>query len=237
MVKIPYTIRAYWDAVIVPLCSLLVFLSLYFGWQLLHLPPEDQLIPLIEKHFDAYGLPIIFASAIVEGLLLAGWYYPGSLVIFLGVIFSGSNHMRVISTIFTVICGLFIAYMLNYGIGRYGWYQVLLKLGIEKSLRDAQERLAKYGLQAIFLTYFHPNLAALTATAAGILDIPLRRFLLYSLLATILWNSFWGLVVFVFGRASLALMGLPFVLFVFCCWILYGVSHVYRRNRITTEVT
>src|SRR3989344_8050874 len=203
-----------------PLFFLGIFLSLYLIWKILDLPPESELIEIARNYFDKYGLITVLLSAIIEGVLLVGWYYPGSLVIFLGVIFAGKNIPDVIQVVSVVTIGLYIAYIINFFIGKHGWYRLLLKFGLKEPLEKAQPRLAKHGPAGIFLSFWQPNLAALTATAAGILQFPLRKFLLFSLSATILWNIFWGTLVYFLGAASLSLLGVRFVLIAIVVWML-----------------
>src|SRR3989344_5209351 len=100
-----------------PLLFLGVFLSLYLIWRLLSLPPEDELIQIAKDYFEKYGFLTVFVSAVVEGLLLIGWYYPGSLVIFLGVIFAGKDIPKVVEVVSVVTIGLFIAYIINFFLG------------------------------------------------------------------------------------------------------------------------
>ena len=91
-----------------PLIFLAIFLSLWAVWKLLDLPPKDELIEITRRYFDLYGYWIVFASAIIEGMLLVGLYYPGSLVILLGVIFAGKNIPEVIWVVTLVTIGLFL---------------------------------------------------------------------------------------------------------------------------------
>ncbi len=197
-----------------PLVFLGVFASLFLLWRILNLPKDDELIEIIRNWFNQYGLWIVLVSAIIEGVLLVGWYYPGSLVIFLGVIFAGKDIPQVIITISFVTIGLLVAYILNYAIGRYGWYKLLLKFGIKAPVENAKRRLTKYGLKGIYGSYWQPNLAALTSTAAGILHFPFKKFLKYSLIATIIWNVFWGSLVYFLGESALNLVANIYIVFI-----------------------
>ena len=38
------------------------------------LPPEEELLRIARTYFDKYGLPILLVSAVIEGLVLVGWY-------------------------------------------------------------------------------------------------------------------------------------------------------------------
>ena len=68
--------------VALPLLLIGVILTLYLIWRILDFPPESELMAIAEDYYNRYGLLTVFFSAIVEGLILVGMYYPGSLVIF-----------------------------------------------------------------------------------------------------------------------------------------------------------
>ena len=220
-----------WQTIKIPLIFLGALLLLYLIWKILDLPPKAELIQITREYYDKYGLITIFVSAIIEGLLLIGWYYPGSLVIFLGVIFANKDIPQIAEVILVATMGLFIAYIIDFFLGKYGWYRLFLAFGLKESLNSAQHRLTKYGLTGIFISYWQPNLAALTSTAAGILYFPFRKFLLYSLISVITWNIFWSAVVYFFGEASLSFIGLRFVFIVIVGWIaLRLLSRKFKRR-------
>ena len=218
-----------------PMFFLAIFLSLWAVWKILNLPPENELIEIIKSYFDLYGYWIVFLSAVIEGVLFVGWYYPGSLVIFLGVIFADKNITEVIWVITLVTTGLFLAYLFNYALGKYGWYKMLLKFGLRKPIENAQIRLTKHGFGGIFLSYWQPNLAALTSTAAGILQFSFKKFMFYSIIATTLWDIFWGALVYFFGETALAaIVGIRFVIIIITVWAAYRL--ILRRKFTTTKV-
>jgi membrane protein DedA with SNARE-associated domain len=161
---------------------------------------------------------IILISGILEGTLILGQYYPGGLVIFLGVISAGRDIPRVIAVISMVSLAFVIGYTFDYLIGKYGWYRLFVKFGLKKSLDAAQQKLQKHEFSAIIFSYWEPNLASITATAAGILQLPLKRFSLRSLAGIIFWNIVWGTLVSSLGVNALKLMGLKWVFIIFVVW-------------------
>lgn len=221
--------QSYLKIVALPLTLFIIFLIFFLIWKISGLPNEKELTETAKEYFEKYGLITVFVSAILEGMLLVGLYYPGSLVIFLGVIFAGDDIMRVTETVIVVTAGLYIAYLISFMLGKYGWHKLLLAFGMEEQIENAKKRLTKYGLGAIMLCYWHPNLAAVTATAAGTLDYSLRKFLFYSTVSVVLWSTFWGTVAYFMGEAALALMGLRFALIVIIVWIIFAII---RNKRI-----
>lgn len=209
-----------------PLAVLAVFAVLYAIWLALDLPPEETLAQIAKSYLDRYGIVIVLVSAYLEGLLLIGWYFPGNLVIILALIFAAHDPVRVAQVAAVAALGLFAAYVTNFFAGKYGWYRLLLAFGLREPLDNAQRRLTKYGLSAIFTTYWQANLASCISTAAGILQLSATRFAIYSLLAEAMWATFWATLIYALGRAALTLAGFRMVLFLILVWI--AVRLFYR---------
>lgn len=212
-----------WKKALLPLSILGIFMLFYIAWRFFGLPPQDELIEIAKTYFDRYGLAILLVSSLIEGTVLVGWYYPGSLIIFLGVILAGRDIKAVVAAVATITVGLFFAYIINFLLGKYGWYRLLLKFGLKEALEDAKARVSKHGLVAIFMSYWQPNLAALVATSAGILDFSFKKFMAYSLAAAVIWNTFWGVLVYSIGERVLNLVGLRFVFLAIFLWIAYRI--------------
>ena len=212
----------------IPLIFLFILRTLFILWKILDLPPQEEVVKIAKVYFDKYGLITVFISSIIEGLLLLGIYYPGSLVIFLGVIFAGSDILAVIEVVSVVIIGMLISFVINFFLGKYGWYKLLLVFGLGESIENTKNRLIKYGFSAIFWSYILPNLAAFTSTAAGILQFSFRKFLLYSFLSVIFWDSFWGALVYFLGEDALNLVGFKFAFVALAVWII--VKLLFRKH-------
>src|SRR5690349_13495524 len=86
-----------------PLAVLAVFGLLYAIWRLLDLPPEETLAQIAKGYLDRYGVIIVLVAAYLEGLLLIGWYFPGTLVIVLALIFAAPDPPRFVLT--TLVAG------------------------------------------------------------------------------------------------------------------------------------
>lgn len=202
-----------------PLFSLIAFGAFYSLWFIFDLPPQDEIIATTRDYFDRYGLITVFVSAILEAVLMAGWYYPGSLVIVLAATFAGKDLAQLSQVWFVTTLGFIFAHAFNFYIGKYGWYRLISALGFREALEKAKTQLIAYGPRAIFLSYWHPNLAALTATAAGILSIPFRTFILYSIAATIPWNIMWTTLAYFLGEKAVDAIGPKFVIAFIALWI------------------
>lgn len=203
----------------VPIILLLIYLSMALLWKIFGLPSDEQMLVIVKEYFLRYGLWIVFISALIEGFLLLGQYFPGGFVIFLGVISAGKNIPKVTEVVSVVSLAFFISYTLNYWVGKYGWYKLLVKFGLKRSLEEAKNKLTKQGMNAILFSYWEPNLASITATAAGVLQISLAKFSFYSAIGVVIWNIFWGTLVFSLGNAALELIGIKYIVIIFLAWI------------------
>lgn len=220
--------------VALPLAVLAVFGLLYAIWLALDLPPEETMAQIARSYLDRCGVVIVFISAYVEGLLLIGWYFPGNLVIVLALIFAAGEPSRFAGIAAIAGAGLFGAYVTNFFAGKFGWYRLLLAFGLREPLENAQRRLTKYGLSAIFTTYWQANLASCISTAAGILQFPPARFVVYSAIAEALWAAFWASIIFFLGRAALTLVGFRMILFLIMLWIAGRLVYRWKFEKKVT---
>lgn len=202
-----------------PLILLGFYLSLWGIWLLFDLPKDDEMVKIINDYFSKHGLWVLFIAAVIEGALILGQYFPGGFVIFIGVISAGDDIARVVLVVAIVSLAFFIAYLLNYLLGKFGWYRLLLKLGLRRALEDAQTKLKKQFFWGIVASYWEPNLASITATAAGILQYSWKRFLFYSLVGIVIWNTAWGIFVHVLGQELFRFFGFKYAIVVFAFWI------------------
>lgn len=210
----------------IPAALLIAYFVLLIMWMFFDMPPEDELIKSVTDFVNQYGLIIVFFAAIIEGLLLIGNYFPGGAVIFLGVIAAVGNIPRAIAVVLVVCVSFFIAYTINYYLGKYGWYKLFVKFGLQSTLDSMKKKLSRHVFSAIISSYWLPNLAAICSTTAGIMQIPLRRFLIQSSIGIVAWNIFWGVFVYITGDTLLRL-DLVYVLLVFFMWCALILGKVF----------
>lgn len=189
--------------VAIPLIVLLLYISVIFIYKFLGLPSSEEIIASTTKYYENYGYWVVLIGALVEGALLINWYLPGSVVVALGVVFAKQADLNVFFMLFLVIIGFFTTALFNYALGRFGWYHILLKLGLRIPLEKAQTKVEEKGLSILFTTYVHPNFGALAATASGILRLSFARFFIYSLISITIWNILWTIIFYYFGSTLL----------------------------------
>lgn len=192
-------------------------------WKILDLPSEEETIEIVTTWLQTYGLWIVLIGSMLESLLFIGLYFPGSVIIFLSVALS-PDPLHAVKAVVAVSIGMLIGYTLNYTFGKYGWYKVFLKLGMRDSIENARAKMERNDIRYIFYTYWNPGLGSFTATAAGILRTNFKRFLLLMVLAIVVWNTFWGVLVYSLGESALALLDFTLVLKIIVVWIIFEIG-------------
>lgn len=210
-----------------PLISILVFLSFVLLWRFFDLPSQEVLVSISKDYFDRYGFLTILLASIIEGMLVVGFYVPGGVVIFTGVILSAGNPNQAILSISATILGFIIAHSFNYFIGRYGWYKLFVKFGFRDSLEEAKNAFESKGYGAIFMSYWNPNIASLISTCAGVLKINFYKFTLNSILAVIIWSTFWGLTAYLLGEQILS-----YLVYVFLTVMVLWIGFITKKSLV-----
>ena len=225
-------LKKIFKVILVPFSFLVVYLTLIALWETFGFPPQEELIEIIKKFFTDYGLIVVFFGALVEGFLLLGQYFPGGFIIFLGVISAGSNIPKAAGIVAIVSVAFFISYYINYLVGKHGWYGLFIKFGLRDSIERSKKKLTRHALKAILGSYWEPNLASITATAAGILQIPVKKFLVHSLIGIMIWNTLWGTFVFILGDTALKFAGRKYIISIFLIWIvIVGIASLIENRR------
>lgn len=222
---------------IVPFTLLSVYLIVLLIWTTLNFPQAEEFVKIIQDYFNTYGLWIVFTGALIEGFFILGQYFPGSTIIFIGIISAGKDAFRAVEIVAIICIAFIIAYYGDYLVGKYGWYKLFLKFGIRESLERAQRKVSKHLFKGIISSYWEPDLATLAATAAGILQVPAKRFLIYSTIGVLIWLTFWGTLVFMLGQAALQLMGVKYILVMFVIWVIaIIIAHFIEKKNERNSV-
>ncbi len=175
---------------------------------MLGLPNSEQIIGWAEGYYAEYGYWVVLFGALAEGALFINWYLPGSIVVALGATLARGAGLNIYLMLLMVIIGFYSTAILNYALGRFGWYHVFIKFGLKQPLEKVQAKVENKGLKILFTTYVHPNFGALAATSAGILKMNFYKFALYALISISAWNSFWTVIFYWFGAGLIKHMNL-----------------------------
>ncbi|PIR97554.1 MAG: hypothetical protein COT91_00810 [Candidatus Doudnabacteria bacterium CG10_big_fil_rev_8_21_14_0_10_41_10] len=220
---------------VVPVIIFVSFLTIIFIYNFLGLPDHQEIISSVEKYYSQYGYLVVVVGAIAEGILFINWYLPGSVTAALGVVFSQQAGLNIFLVLALIMLSFYFTAIINYFLGRYGWYRFFIKLGLRGPLEKVKKRTESKGLKIIFLTYIHPNLGALTATSAGILGLSFKKFLVYSAFATIIWNIFWGALIYYTGIKVLGYLNMKTLAAILAVWIGWSALKYFRKRKISMQ--
>ena len=169
----------------------------------LGLNDSEKVLGWITDMFQRFGLPFVFVAGLLEGVLLINWYWPGSGVILLGAALASRAGLPLEWLIVTAVSSLWLGYLFDYALGRYGWYKLVIKYGGRPLLERAQKQLKQRGHIGVWFWYAHPQTANFVATAAGILQYKFWPFAITALMAQALWGTAWALLVNAIGLTLL----------------------------------
>lgn len=176
------------------------------------LPPIGVISIFLGELFHKYGLPAVFIFSFIENLAGANTYFPGSIVILTSMSMTAGNISSAILTYASITSGAFLAYNINYVIGR-------------RFVRGGNSiRHKKTTLLFFMSTFWHPQFAALTCLAAGGSGQSYGHFLRVTFIAGFAWNTFWGVLMYNVGLATSANIDMvPIVFAYLVCWLLFSI--------------
>ena len=178
---------------LVPFALAGLFALTSLGYSLLGLPSAAELASTGRTLYLQYGLAVLFAAALLEGIFMVNLYLPGSFVIVLSVFLSDKsvNELGVIAVVTWI--GFFLASLANYALGATGFYKALLALGRKDTITSTQAWIRLRGEKARFFSAVHPNIQALYMVCSGIARDPFAAAALKSGLYLAFWVPLWTL--------------------------------------------
>lgn len=191
------------DIIIAFLITIGLYFMIRYAWGYFNMPNQQEVTNILTGFFDKYGLIVIFLSAIIESILIIGGYFPGSLVIFLGVASSAGNPTRAIYVVVLAVLGMMIGYSIDYLIGRNGGHRLMKKIGFEDEIESVNKKINNKNIWSAFALYIIPGSGSIISTSFGILKIKYIKFLAFIFVTVSIWNSIWGVIVYHFGMKSL----------------------------------
>jgi len=146
-------------------------------------------------------LPALEAALPVIGALL-----PGQTAVVLGGVLAWHGHVTVEATLLTALTGAVLGNLAGYAVGRYWKSRVLAPLRARSRGRRYTDRalglIERRGAGAVFVGRFTAVLRTLVPALCGATRMPLRRYLLWSVVSSAVWAPAFVLVGYVIGPAG-----------------------------------
>lgn len=195
-----------------------------------HIPDAPALIDQVKKVYGVYGYDLIFLGALLEGTFLVGFYVPGSFIVLLGAALSRSGVVSFPLVVLFGTLGLSLGYIVNYALGRFGWYRILSGFGFDKGIETAKDKLKHYQDRTIFYGYMMPSTASLLSTAAGIMKIPFKKFVVQSVLTQLFWSLLLGGLAYIFGMVFVEIFLQYFGFIALTGFVLWAIKKLREKE-------
>ena len=124
-------------------------------------------------------------------------FLPGDSLLFAAGALAAKGMFNVLGLYFLLIAAVFLGDNVNYWVGRLigqKLFESNNKLFKRKHLEKTQDFYAKYGTKAVILARFVPIVRTFAPFVAGIGKMPYLKFLTFSVIGSLLWNT-----LFIFG--------------------------------------
>ncbi|MEJ5862585.1 bifunctional DedA family/phosphatase PAP2 family protein [Pseudomonas farsensis] len=150
----------------------------------------------------------IFVVACVECLAIAGIIVPGTVLLFAVAVLAGSGTFSLGETLLLGFLGGLLGDVLSFCIGKY-FHQNIRRLPLLRNhpewVGSAEAYFQRYGIASLLVGRFIGPLRPMLPMVAGMLDMPVPRFIGVSLLA----GAGWSVAYLLPGWATGAAMRLP----------------------------
>lgn len=181
------SMRAAIEPGLFPLILALFLIIMGLLWEPLGLPDVPRTIAIVSGLFEKHGATALFLGAFIEGLFMINLYFPGSFVILLAILVSGRTLPELALVAFIAWLAFSMASVVNYLLGKYGFYRLLLFLGSKDVVGKMQGWMHKRGKMTVFLSAVHPNFLAVALVSMGIAQKGLVKSTGLSMIALACW--------------------------------------------------
>ena len=158
----------------------------------------DKVIPFLIQH----GYAVLFVWVLAETMGLPLPSVP--LLITMGAL-AGAGQLNLFLCIGLGVCAALLSDIVWYAVGRKRGNKVLssicrIALEPDSCVRRTESLFGVYGARSLLVTKFLPGLSAVSTPLAGIIHMPLSRFVLFDVLGILLWAGAYTLVGYIFSE-------------------------------------
>lgn len=202
-----------------------------------HLPLHEW-IQALGTFYNQYGYLVVFLGTLSENTALLGMILPGNSLALLGAFYARQGTLNLGWVIFFAWIGTVLGYHVDYLLGRFALVHVMASWGKSRlgrrlrlagRLRLARMMLVRHGGKAIFISHAIGHLRSFIALTAGMTHMKYLHFLLYEMLAALLWNTGYSILGYMLAgefdrlqmileRAGWVLLTLLVLLFILWRW-------------------
>ena len=138
-----------------------------------------------------YGYWTVFAGIAIEN---TGIPLPGETIVIIGGFLAGSGELNYWLVLASAIAGAVLGDNFGYWVGRFGGWQLLVKIANifrlqEQQLEQAKDRYSQNAALAVFWGRFITILRIFAGPLAGITKMPYKQFLLCNFCGAAVWST------------------------------------------------
>ena len=161
---------------------------------------QEWLLPLLRDN----GLLIVFLTMVAESACIP---IPSEIVVPYGGFLAAQGHTHLWLVIVVATAANMVGSLIAYAVGRYGGRALFLRYGRYVGVRrhhldKADSWFERRGQLTVFFTRMMPGVRTFISLPAGIAKMPVGKFLLYSLLGSIPWNTALAYLGYGAGKAA-----------------------------------
>jgi membrane-associated protein len=186
--------------------------------------------------YGAWIYVLLFVIVFAETGLVVTPFLPGDSLLFVAGTLAATGGMDVMWVMVTLIVAAFCGDNTNYWIGHHLGPRVFRnhnsRLFNPQYLERAQEFYHRHGAKTVMIGRFLPIIRTFAPFVAGIGRMPYARFLVYSVLGTLLWVGSFVLAGYFFGSIPVIKKNLTLIiLLIIVVSIAPGVYHYWQSRR------
>ena len=149
------------------------------------------------------ALALIFLLPALEASIFLGFVFPGETAVILGGVLASQHRFPVWLAALTAGVGAIAGDSVGYWVGRKYGHQLLSRIPKRllkpESVHKTVDFIAKRGGLGVFIGRFTTALRVLVPGAAGMAEMPYRKFLLFNVLGGLSWAALYTALGYVAG--------------------------------------
>jgi len=157
----------------------------------------DEHLLIITQTYGTLSYGILAGILFMETGLVFTPFLPGDSLLFAAGALAAQGMFNVVGLYLLLIAAVFLGDNVNYWVGRLVGQKLFEsnnKFLKREHLEKTQDFYAKYGTKAVILARFVPIVRTFAPFVAGIGKMPYLKFLTFSVIGSLLWNT-----LFIFG--------------------------------------
>ena len=182
----------------------------------------DEHLLIITQTYGTLSYGILAGILFMETGLVFTPFLPGDSLLFAAGALAAQGMFNVVGLYLLLIAAVFLGDNVNYWAGRLVGQKLFEsnnKFLKRKHLEKTQDFYAKYGTKAVILARFVPIVRTFAPFVAGIGKMPYLKFLTFSVIGSLLWNT-----LFIFGGFFLGNIPIMKANFEYVVLMIIGVS-------------